>query len=209
MSSNTKEKIIWEALELFSRQGYKAVSMRDIAKAVGIRESSIYNHFPGKRGIFDAIVDICWQKAEEYYHSRGLPFSGTEDLSVFRGQESELEETVLEIFRFFFEDPWNVRFRRLLTVGQFEDAKTGELYNKLYCQYPLNVQTSIFQSLVQEGILLGDPETLALEMYGGVFLLLNLCGSWQEARPRLLRHIRQFTEAHRALHPNEKENGTK
>ena len=45
----TKEKIVETALELFSQRGYGGVSIRDIAREVGIRESSIYNHFPGKQ----------------------------------------------------------------------------------------------------------------------------------------------------------------
>jgi AcrR family transcriptional regulator len=38
---NTKEKILREALDLFSVNGFEAVSMRDIASAVGIKESSL------------------------------------------------------------------------------------------------------------------------------------------------------------------------
>lgn len=39
----TKEKIVETALDLFSQRGYDGVSVRDIARAVGIRESSLYN----------------------------------------------------------------------------------------------------------------------------------------------------------------------
>lgn len=45
---NTRELIMQEALDLFAAKGYAAVSMRDIAAAVGIRASSIYHHFSGK-----------------------------------------------------------------------------------------------------------------------------------------------------------------
>ena len=41
----TKERIIDQALDLFSRKGYDGVSVRDISGAVGIKESSLYNHF--------------------------------------------------------------------------------------------------------------------------------------------------------------------
>ena len=41
--------------------------MRDIARAVGIRESSIYNHFENKRAVFDGIVDFCVQQSEAYF----------------------------------------------------------------------------------------------------------------------------------------------
>ena len=55
--TDTKQKIILKALELFSDRGYDAVSVGEIASAVGIRASSLYNHFPSKRAIFDAIVE--------------------------------------------------------------------------------------------------------------------------------------------------------
>ncbi len=195
---DTKEKIVWEALELFSTRGYGAVSVRDIAAAVGIRESSLYNHFPNKRAIFDGIVDICWAKAEEYYHSHGLPFSSKDDLSVFQGGGQELEETVLEVFRFFFEDPWNTRFRRLLTVCQFDDSRSGELYRRLYCQYPVEIQEKIFTGLMERGIFrTGDPRVLAEQFYGGVFLLLSAGESWEEVRPKITAQVRQFIGDHK------------
>jgi len=194
---DTKERIVWEALELFSKRGYGAVSVRDIAAAVGIRESSLYNHFRGKRAIFDGIVDICWAKAEEYYHAHGLPFSREEDMSVFESEGPKLEEAVLGVFQFFFEDPWNTRFRRLLTVSQFEDKRAGELYRRLYCQYPVEVQEAVFAVLIEKGVFrAGDPRALAEEFYGRVFLLLCAGDSWESVKPKLAAHIRQFTAAY-------------
>ena len=54
---DTKTRILEKALELFSAQGYDAVSVDQIARAVGIKAPSLYNHFPGKRAIFDAILE--------------------------------------------------------------------------------------------------------------------------------------------------------
>ena len=54
---DTKQRILDKALELFSARGYDAVSVGEIAEAVGIRAPSLYNHFPGKQAIFDAIVE--------------------------------------------------------------------------------------------------------------------------------------------------------
>jgi AcrR family transcriptional regulator len=48
--------IIVEALDLFSERGYEGVSMRDIAAKVGIKASSLYNHFSSKADLFDSIV---------------------------------------------------------------------------------------------------------------------------------------------------------
>lgn len=52
----TKERIFDCALSLFSENGFDGVSIRDIARAVGINESSIYNHYDGKKAIID---DVC------------------------------------------------------------------------------------------------------------------------------------------------------
>ena len=53
----TKEKIFEVSLDLFSQKGFDAVSVREIAREVGIRESSIYNHYKNKEAILDAIID--------------------------------------------------------------------------------------------------------------------------------------------------------
>lgn len=54
---DTKQRILEKSLELFSTKGYDAVSVGEIAKAVGIKAPSLYNHFPGKQAIFDAILE--------------------------------------------------------------------------------------------------------------------------------------------------------
>ena len=52
----TKERIADEALTLFSTRGYKGTSVKNIAAAVGIKDSSLYKHFKSKKDIFDTIV---------------------------------------------------------------------------------------------------------------------------------------------------------
>ena len=46
---DTKERIVEEAFALFASRGFHAVSVRDIAAAVGIKDASLYNHFPASR----------------------------------------------------------------------------------------------------------------------------------------------------------------
>lgn len=53
----TKDKILDVSIDLFSRYGYDGVSIRQIAGEVGIRESSIYNHYSSKQSILKAILD--------------------------------------------------------------------------------------------------------------------------------------------------------
>ncbi|MDA8585205.1 TetR/AcrR family transcriptional regulator [Rhodobacteraceae bacterium] len=52
---DTKTIIRREALRLFAEKGYSAVSMRELADAVGMRQGGIYNHFAGKQAL---LVDL-------------------------------------------------------------------------------------------------------------------------------------------------------
>ena len=52
----TRQAILDAALALFADKGYFGTSLRDVAGAVGVRESALYNYFPGKDALFEAIL---------------------------------------------------------------------------------------------------------------------------------------------------------
>ena len=56
-SNSRNEALIRAAAELFADQGFRATSMRDIAKAVGMLPGSIYYHFPSKDDLLLAIYE--------------------------------------------------------------------------------------------------------------------------------------------------------
>lgn len=196
----TKEKIIEAALELFAQRGYGGVSVREIAKAVGIRESSLYNHFPGKRSIFEGIVDYCLQQSETYFRSSALPFAAGDDVSVYRGIGLErLQEMIFRTFRFFFEDPWNARFRRLLLLSQYTDPRCRDIYRQLYRDKCVQVQAYIFAALMDAGEMRReDPMAVAAEFHGPMFMLLHTCDSFADAQPLIRVHVEQFWKNYQA-----------
>ncbi len=49
------------ALALFSHQGYRATSMRDIAEAAGVSTGSVYHHYPDKETLFRTLLDQYWE----------------------------------------------------------------------------------------------------------------------------------------------------
>lgn len=54
---DTRREILNAALDLFGQDGFLGVSMRQIASAVGVRESALYHHFPSKDAILLAVID--------------------------------------------------------------------------------------------------------------------------------------------------------
>ena len=53
--SNTPEKLLAVAIDLFSRKGFKGTSIRDIASNLGMTTSNIYHYFGTKAGVLAAI----------------------------------------------------------------------------------------------------------------------------------------------------------
>ena len=51
----TRERILEAACELARDQGLAAVSLRDVARRVGMRAPSLYTYFPSKNAIYDAM----------------------------------------------------------------------------------------------------------------------------------------------------------
>ena len=56
-ASNTRERILDAALDLFATQGFAGTSMRQIARAVDIRESAIYAHFASKQEMYETLFE--------------------------------------------------------------------------------------------------------------------------------------------------------
>jgi TetR/AcrR family transcriptional regulator, acrAB operon repressor len=50
------------ALGLFSRQGFRATSMREIAATSGLSVGNLYHHFPNKEGIFQRLIERYWER---------------------------------------------------------------------------------------------------------------------------------------------------
>lgn len=60
-SERSRTALLEAALGLFSRQGYRATSVRDIADKAGTSTGSVYHHFRDKEAIFQTLLDQFWQ----------------------------------------------------------------------------------------------------------------------------------------------------
>ncbi len=55
-TESRKQEIINAASVLFKEKGYSAVTMRDLAKSMGIKAASLYNHIQSKQEILSTII---------------------------------------------------------------------------------------------------------------------------------------------------------
>lgn len=54
--SPTPTRILDTAEALFATHGFAATSVRDIASAAGLTPAALYNHFPGKEALYQAVL---------------------------------------------------------------------------------------------------------------------------------------------------------
>lgn len=67
VSCSGRSRILAQAERLFRTQGYNTVTMRDIAREVGIRQASLYYHFPSKEQLFVGVTEGMFER-----HRTGL-----------------------------------------------------------------------------------------------------------------------------------------
>ena len=53
----TREAILDAAEVLFAERGVDGVAVRDLARELGLTPSSLYNHFPGKQALYEAVLE--------------------------------------------------------------------------------------------------------------------------------------------------------
>ena len=147
---DTKQKILDKALELFSSRGYDAVSVGEIAQAVGIKAPSLYNHFPSKQAIFDALVEsVAAQYTRDTdqisIHVQNAP----QDIPVFTAiTEDALFDKVRQIFEYSLHNETIRRFRRMMTIEQFRSPELSRLYTERYITRVVRYHAGLFESLI-------------------------------------------------------------
>lgn len=56
-SSARRAAILDEAVKLFSEKGFRGVTTRELAAAVGVTEPVLYQHFETKRDLYRALIE--------------------------------------------------------------------------------------------------------------------------------------------------------
>lgn len=194
---DTKQKILDKALELFSVYGYDSVSVGEIAKAVGIKAPSLYNHFPSKQAIFDAIVAST---AAQYEADTGRidihVQDAAQDIPVFTEITAEaLFEKVRQIFEYSLHNEPVSRFRHMMTMEQFRSPELAALYSRRYVERILDYHAGIFRALIAAGeICAEDPDALAMMYVAPVLTLIGICDRQPEREAECVEKLRQHVD---------------
>lgn len=162
MKTQTKDKIFDTALDLFSKKGYDSVSVRTIASEVGIKESSIYNHYSSKKDILMSILNYF----EEYF--KGNPLDDENIRKLLEENPEECYHQGSEMFKQQIFEEKILKIMKLIFVQMYQIDEVKEFFLREILGGSTDFWSDVFEILIQKNVIGSDwnPNKLA-EMYFG------------------------------------------
>jgi len=174
-SERSTRQVLDAALDLFSHQGYRGTTIREIAETAKVSVGNVYHHFPDKEAIFRTLLDEYWQiTASNRYPFRRALLSGDfphdlerlglaarESVRQYRKYFALVYVDVIEfdgthIRKFYAELP--ERFMSFLTDQGFMESIQSRLRPGVSPVSALLITSRIFFNYFSLEILFGVPE---------------------------------------------------
>ena len=195
---DTKQKILEVSLDLFSQEGFSAVSIRDICAQVKIKESSVYYHFKNKQAIFDELICRFEQVATDMMTQLEQAFA---EQPCFIEKPFYYQIVCDTFFESYLMDDFCNKIMRLLLIEQFGNLEVQKIYDRWMFTEPLEFQSKMFYTLMKIGVIPHtDSAYLAIKYYAPIHFFAQrwlFSGTLSEEQKNAFRkaayqHIEKF-----------------
>ena len=190
----TREKILNVSIELFSQYGYEGVSIRQIAGEVGIRESSIYNHYSNKQAILNAILNYYIDEMV----SDEIPLSQA-DLNLDNGFDY-FYKMGSDAYLSKLNNEKMMKITRLLFIESYHNDEINSFVKKAIIQAPVEGWIDLFNLMKTKNIIRKDCDVKQLAesfFYYGMFLLYeHFIVNYPEDDEKFLNEFDRKTQNH-------------
>lgn len=201
---STKEKFVIEALRLFSEKGYEAVSVAEIAGAVGCSAPALYKHYKSKKQLLEAVIEASNKGFEAQMEAMHFDFdSNGKDREAFIDMTEEDEiKRLQDMVSYTIHNWFSQAFRKLCTVEQFHMKELSEAYDLRYVDFPINQYEKIFELWIESGKMKpGNARAMAALYVGYPMLVIGICDrnpqKEEECMKKIEEHIREFNKQFR------------
>ncbi|HDH1562818.1 ica operon transcriptional regulator IcaR, partial [Staphylococcus aureus] len=113
-----KDKIIDNAITLFSEKGYDGTTLDDIAKSVNIKKASLYYHFDSKKSIYEQSVKCCF----DYLNN------------IIMMNQNKSNYSIDALYQFLFEFIFDIEERYIRMYVQLSNTPeefSGNIYGQI------------------------------------------------------------------------------
>lgn len=163
----TKQKILNEALTLFSEKGYSAVYVGDIADAVGIKAPSLYKHYKSKQAIFNSCIEVFSERMEQIRNKLRLPDTSKAEINYQTASIETIIEIAINLFVFYLQDDVAAKFRKMLMIERCHNPELNELFENLFMDSAVRHEEKIFSDLINAKIIKEEnPHITFCRLYG-------------------------------------------
>lgn len=192
MKKNTSEKILDEALNLFSKYGYAGTSVQDLGAAVGVKAPSLYKHFESKKAIYDEVV----RRAKLVYKEtlEEILKDGPDQIKAEKDATGEIMDylVIMEKHRFhlFIANTAFAKVRRFHRLEIYQSRKNAKSFTDNYYFSAIDFYIDLFKVAFD---LEGQDEKakwLAQQYCGMVSSGLALC----DALPGQENYVKELLE---------------
>lgn len=194
----TKQKIFDVAVDLFSQKGFSGVSIREITRSVGIKESSLYNHFQNKDDILTSILDFYQAEIEKTTLSKEYL---EEKISSIPAQT--FWQKGLTNFQQATQTPIIQKISKIVLLEMFRNEKARDIALNEFFTRQQKIAETIFALMQKKKLIKSnlDPRLLAVEYTYGLLAMqfeYNILKNWNQStdkvREKMLNHIGFISE---------------
>lgn len=135
--SYTLTRILERGTQLFVKHGYRGLSMREIAAAVGLSKPALYYHFKDKESLFVAVLGHHLETFGQL----------VEQAKTQRGTYAQLEH----FLKLFFALP--VSSRKVITLSTQEMVHLSQQQRQAFAQRYAREFLQPLEGIIQEGLM--------------------------------------------------------
>ena len=194
MKVNNRDKIFDVSVDLFSEFGYDGVSIRQIAGEVGIKESSIYNHYKSKESILDSILNFYIEKML----SEDIPL---EDASANLDVGFDyFYHAGLNAFATQLMDEKMSKITRIILIESYHNDKIKEFLKKSIIDDAINGWINLFDLMKFKKLIRDDVDSRQLSesfyKYGLFLLYEHYIINYPEDDEKFVKELCEKSERH-------------
>jgi len=172
-SERSRRLVLDAALRLFSKRGFRATSVRDIADAANVSTGNLYHHFPDKESIFRALLDeyraITGSEVFPFYRAlrtgvfpdniEQLGYAARDSVRQFRPYMALIFVDVIEFDGTHIRDFYaHLATRFAIVLNDPESNITARVRPEVSAVSALQMVSRLFFNYFQLEILFGVPE---------------------------------------------------
>ena len=156
-----RDLIVRTAIDLFARQGFRGTRVKDIADKMGTSDALIFQHFPTKRELYDAILDEI---------STRRHFKDVEEV-LYYAPSYDLEDVLIRLSLWFLRQDADEEaiLRTVLYAALERDDLLDDLVEEHYGRIVGYVAYEVEEGQKAGRFRPGDPGAFARDFFAGLF----------------------------------------